>query len=118
MKLRQIADAIGATLAEEGGAAEVEIRRVYASDRMSDLLAEVTPDTLLVTNLVHSMLLRPLELVDSPAICLVNAAEPDEDMLRACGERGVCVMVSPHDMFETCGRLYQVLQGANEGRTG
>lgn len=100
----------------EGGVGEVEIRRVYASDRMSDLLAEVTPDTLLVTNLAHSMLLRPLELVDSPAICLVNGVEPDEGMLQDCRERGVCVMVSPHDMFETCGRLYQVLQGSGEGR--
>jgi hypothetical protein len=51
MKLDKIAEAIGATIITPSDISKIEIRHVYAGDKMSDLLNEASDDTLLVTNL-------------------------------------------------------------------
>jgi len=117
MKLVTLAERIGAELIASGKADSVDIDRVYASDRMSDLLNGVTDTTLLVTNLSHVALIRPVELMDVPAICLLNGTQPDPALLSAASAHGTAILVSRYGMFETCGRLFQLLNGP-DGETG
>ena len=109
MKLAELASQVGATLLTQGPPVSVEIERVYAGDRMSDLLNEASETTLLVTNLSTAHLLRMAELMDLPGICFVNGQMPEAEMVRTAAEHGTALMVSPFAMFETCGRLYQCL---------
>jgi hypothetical protein len=87
-------------------AAPVRIECVYAGDRISDLLEQASPTTLLVTNLASRQLLQLADLMDVPAICFLNGHEPEPELLAAAGVRGPGLLVAPGGMFEVCGRLY------------
>ncbi len=108
MTLRNLADRIEARIAG-GGADDVEIRSVYAGDRMSDLIEHTSQHTLLVTNLTSPQLVRMAELMDAPALCFVEGADPEAELAEAAARAGTVLMVSRYDLFETCGRLYAAL---------
>ena len=111
MKLAEIAKTIDARLIPGSGAADREITRVYAGDRISDLIEQATPDTLLVTNISNAQLIRVADLMDVPGICLVNGAAPAPELAAAAAKSGTLLMVSSRALFETCGRIYLCIQG-------
>jgi hypothetical protein len=109
MRLEQLAGRIGAKVYGPDAGPAVEIDQVYAGDRISDLLNAAGEHGLLISNLASAHLIRVAELMDIPGICLVSAQQPDEKMLAAAREHGTLLVVSPHSLFETCGRVYQCL---------
>ena len=86
-----------------------DVTRVYAGDRVSDLLREASPTTLVVTHLASPQLLRVAELMDLPGICFVRGHRPDAAVAAAATRHGVVLLVSPLGLFETCGRLQACL---------
>jgi hypothetical protein len=116
MNLEDLAGRIGAQVVAKGRAADIGVDRIYAGDRMSDLLNQASDRTLIVTNLASALLIRVAELMDVPGVCLVGGQHVTPELLEAARLHGLFVMVSPHDMFETCGRLYDCWTEAK--RTG
>jgi redox-sensing transcriptional repressor len=114
MKLEDLAHNIGARVITPGRAGGTEIARIYAGDRVSDLLNEASEQTLLVSNLASVQLLRVAELMDVPGICFVNDVEPATDVVELARQNGTLLLVSPAGVFETCGLLYQVLSGEKQ----
>ena len=111
MRLDAIAERIGATLVAGDGGSIADICRVCATNRMSDLLDQIDDHTLLVTGLPHAALVRPVELMDVPGICLLNGAVPEAGLAAAAAAHGAVLMVSPGDMSVTCQRLHELLGG-------
>ena len=109
MKVCELAEKVGATLLTPGSGG-MEVQRIYASDRISDLLNEVTDATLLVTNLSNSALIRLIQLMDVSGLCLLNGAEPEDSVVAAAREHGAALVISPLGMYETCGRLYEAFR--------
>jgi hypothetical protein len=109
MRLAQLAQRIGAQVIVPGRPASVDIEQVYAGDRISDLLNAAGDHTLLISNLAGAHLLRVAELMDIPGLCLVNQQLPDEAMQRTAAEHGTLLMVAAGGLFETCGRIHQIL---------
>ncbi len=107
MKLEELAESIGARIVAPGKPDGTDVAKVYAGDRVSDLLNEASDKTLLVSNLASVQMLRVAELMDVPGICFVNGVEPDEDVCALARENGTLLMISPAGVFETCGRIYQ-----------
>ncbi len=106
MKLGQVAEAICAkVLHPQGAVADADVDRVFAGNRMSELLNQATSTTLIVTNLSNSHLARLAELFDVPGICLVDAVEPDPSLLRAICQCRTSLMVSPLTLDEVGERL-------------
>lgn len=68
---------------------------------MSSLIANASPDTLLVTSLNNSQLIRVAELMDAPGLCLVGGAQPSPELIARAREAGAAIMVSPHGLEET-----------------
>lgn len=114
MKLLELAVKIGANILTGGHGADVEVHRIYAGDLISDLLDQAGCNTLLVTNLSCSQLVDLAELMDSPGLCLVNNCPVDADALAAAARRGTAIVLSPVGIYETCGRIYQVLNQSDE----
>jgi hypothetical protein len=110
MRIEVLAEKIGAKIINPAAGASRPVERVYAGDRMSDLLNQASASTLVVTNLATSQLIRVASLMDLPAICLVNGVIPEPALVAAASESGTALMVSPFDMFETCGRLYECVR--------
>jgi hypothetical protein len=111
MKLEQLIEAIDARVLQPGSKGRTEIAHVFAGDKMSALLERAGPETMLVTSLANTQLACVAELMDCPALCLVDGAEPDPTLLEAAARGDTAVVVCALDMFETCGRLYRRLYG-------
>ncbi len=111
MKANQLASALGAQLLTPESASQKSIGAVCAGDRMSDLLGSAADDVLLVTHIANQGLVNLVELMDVAAICLVNGTHPEAVVEEAARASGTALLVSPWGMYETCGRLYQLLAG-------
>jgi hypothetical protein len=116
MNLEDLAKKIDAKVFSHGKPTPVEINRIYAGDRISDLLNQAVSMTLLVSNLASSQITRVAQLMDLPGICLLDDVIPDPEMIKIVMEHRMLLMVSPVGMFETCGRMYNIL--LEESRTG
>jgi hypothetical protein len=105
----EIAEAAGARVVVRPASAPA-IGHVLAGDRISDLLDESSDRTLVVTNLASRQLLELADLMDVPAVCFLRGVEPDAALAESAAARGTALLVSPADMYETCGRIWACFQ--------
>ncbi len=84
-------------------------RHVYSacgSDMMSDVLAYVKDQAVLMTGLVNAQVIRTAEMMDMVCVVFVRSKQPTEEMLRLAEESGIVVMSTDKRMYEACGILY------------
>ena len=114
MKLQELAQKIGALVLTTGDSGQRTVTKIYAGDRVSDLLNEASDQTLLVTNLVNLQMVRMAELMEVPGICFVDGIDPGREVIELANQNGTLLMVSPLGVFETCGLIYQLLARENQ----
>lgn len=83
-----------------------QVRSACGSDFMSDVLAYVKDQGLLLTGLVNAQVIRTAEMMDMVCIVFVRGKTPDESMLALAREREIVIMRSPLRMYTACGLLY------------
>lgn len=83
-----------------------EVRSACGSDFMSDVLAYVKNQALLLTGLVNPQVIRTAEMMDMQCIVFVRGKVPDETMLEMAADRGILVMTTEKPMYLSCGLLY------------
>ena len=84
-------------------------RHVYSacgSDMMSDVLAYVKDQAVLITGLVNSQVIRTAEMMDMNCIVFVRSKLPTEEMVKLANESGIVLLASSKRMYEACGILY------------
>jgi hypothetical protein len=116
MNLSELALKINARLYPPVGECCAEITGIHAADTMSSLIAHASPDTLIVTSLNNSQLIRIAELMDAPGLCLVGGQQPSPDLVARARETGAAIMVSPHGLEETRRLLEACLSVGAENR--
>lgn len=84
-----------------------EVRTACGSDMMSDVLAFVKDQSVLLTGLVNSQVIRTAEMMDMVCIVFVRGKNPNEEMLELARERGIVIMTCGYRMFTACGLLYE-----------
>ena len=84
-----------------------EIHTACGSDMMSDVLAFVKDQSILLTGLVNSQVVRTADMMDMICIVFVRGKHPDEEMIRLAEERGIALMTTSHRMFTACGLLWE-----------
>jgi redox-sensing transcriptional repressor len=112
VRLDELARCVGAQIITGEACPQRVVEKIYAGDRVSDLLNEASDRTLLVTNLMSLQMIRVAELMDVPAICFVNGVSPEPEIVAKADGTGTTLMVSPIGVFETCGLIYQTLAAA------
>jgi len=112
VRLDELARCIGAQIISGDTCPQRIVEKIYAGDRVSDLLNEASDRTLLVTNLMSLQMIRVAELMDVPAVCFVNGVSPEPEIIAKADSAGTTLMVSPIGVFETCGLIYQSLAAA------
>ena len=85
---------------------ENEVNSACGSDMMSDVLAFVKNQAVLLTGLVNPQVIRTAEMMDMHCIVFVRGKNPSEDMLQLAKECEIVVMSTKMRMFEACGKLY------------
>lgn len=76
------------------------------SDMMSDVLAYVKNQAVLLTGLVNSQVIRTAEMMDMVCIVFVRSKRPTPEMIQLAQESGVVIMATKMRMYEACGKLY------------
>jgi len=92
--------------------ADQEIRYAFASDMMSDVLAHVGEDTMLLTGLINSQSVRTAEMLDVPCLVFVRGKIPHQDAVARAKQIDLPVLLTTCSLFEACGRLYTAGMGA------
>lgn len=110
MKITDLVRRSGMTLSSPAEDAGGDVSRVYAADTISDLMAHASAETLLVTHLDNPQLARVAELMDAPAICLVDGARPGDDLCEAAHRAGAAIMVSGLGLADTVRVLEELLR--------
>jgi hypothetical protein len=107
VELKEIVElAQGSILTRKAGP-DLEISSCGASDLMSDVLANVKADSLLITGLANAQSVRTAEMADIRILIYVRGKVPDPETVKLAEESGISLIVSPLGMYEMCGRLYQ-----------
>ena len=84
-------------------------RSVYSAcgcDLMSDVLAYVKDQAVLLTGLVNPQVIRTAVMMDMVCIVFVRSKIPSEEMLSLAKESGIVVMTTDKRLYEACGLLY------------
>jgi hypothetical protein len=110
MKVAELAEHAGIQLVSPEKHAGTLVSQVYAANTMSDLIAHASSGTILVTHLDNPQLARVAELMDAPAVCLVDGAQPGRELLDAARRAGTAVMVSGLGMADTVRALEELLR--------
>ena len=105
MIVKDIIDILEGEIICEGDL-EQEIKTACGSDMMSDVLAFVKDQSVLLTGLVNPQVVRTAEMMDMACIVFVRGKVPDDSIIRLAEQRGITLLKTRYRMFTACGRLY------------
>ena len=86
---------------------DLEVKTACGSDMMSDVLAFVKDQSVLLTGLLNPQVVRTAEMMDMVCIVFVRGKQPDQTIVDLAQERGIAVLTTPYRMFTACGLLYE-----------
>ena len=84
-------------------------KHVYSacgSDLMSDVLAYVKDQAVLLTGLINSQVVRTAMMMDMVCIVFVRSKDPTEEMLSLARDNGIVILSTDKTLYESCGILY------------
>lgn len=73
---------------------------------MSDVLAFVKDQAVLMTGLVNPQVIRTAVMMDMVCIVFVRSKTPSEEMLSLARDNGIVIMRSERRLYEACGIMY------------
>ena len=84
-------------------------KHVYSacgSDMMSDVLAYVKDQAVLLTGLVNTQVVRTAMMMDMVCIVFVRNKMPTDEMIELARDHGLVLITSEKRMYDACGILY------------
>ena len=116
MKISEISKLLDAELLAGEEHLDSDVISACCSDMMSDVLAYVKDQAVLLTGLVNAQVIRTAEMMDMKCIVFVRSKRPSQDMIDLAEESGIAVLTSPKRMYDACGILYaNGLRGETNG---
>jgi predicted transcriptional regulator len=106
MKIRQIASLLDTQVLCGEQLLDDEVFSACGSDMMSDVLAYVKDQAVLVTGLVNPQVVRTAMMMDMRCVVFVRSKRPTPEMVALADENHIAVLVSGYRMYEACGKLY------------
>lgn len=106
MKIREVMEILKAELICGEELLEEEIDYGYSCDLMSDVLAYVQSNVLLLTGLIHPQVIRTAELLDIKAIAIVRGKIPGDELIAMAKSRDIVLIRTTQSLFTASGVLY------------
>ncbi len=106
MKLTELIQELNLAVRSAEGDLEREVTGGYASDLLSDVLANGEPGNLWITLQIHQNIVAVASMKDFAGIILVNGREPEQDTIEKAEAENIAIMVTELSTFELVGRLY------------
>ncbi|MBE6035491.1 hypothetical protein [Aminipila sp.] len=114
MQIKDIILLLDASLLSSENLLDTPAKSAFASDLMSDVLALVKEQNILLTGLCNPQVLRTAEMLDMNCVILVRGKVPTEEFITMAAEKNICLLTTKKTMFTSCGILYSNgLHGGN-----
>ncbi len=106
MKISQIRELLDAEVLCGNDRLDHEVHSACGSDMMSDVLAYVKDQAVLLTGLINPQVVRTAEMMDMVCVVFVRDKAPTAEMVRLADDAGMVLLKTKKRMYEACGRLY------------
>ncbi len=106
MKISKIAEILEGKIICSADKADTEVNSACASDMMSDVLAFVKDQAVLVTGLSNPQVIRTAEMLDMKCVVLVRGKNPDLITVKLAESKGIVMIRTEEKMFAACGKLF------------
>ena len=106
MKISTIRELLGADVVIGEDMLNEHVYSACGSDMMSDVLAYVKDQAVLLTGLVNTQVVRTAEMMDMRCIVFVRSKQPTPEIVELAKESGIVLLATPKRMYEACGILY------------
>lgn len=106
MKIKEILEILGGTLLTGEDQLEKQLQTGGASDLMSDILAGLSENCVLLTGLTTLQTVRTAIIAGVGAIVIVRGKIPQDEIVAAAKEHQIPLISTPCSMFVSCGRLH------------
>ena len=107
MTIGQVRDILNATLHTPAADLDTQVHGACGSDMMSDVLAYVKDQAVLLTGLNNPQVVRTADMMDMVCIVFVRGKMPGDEVLGLAESRDIAVLSTDLPMFAACGLLYQ-----------
>jgi len=101
MKVREVVDKLGLTVKAGGEGLDREVTGGYASDLLSDVMANAREGDIWVTLQVHENVVAVALLTKIAAVILVGDREPSADTTEKADTEGIPILSTGMTAFET-----------------
>ncbi|MGD8984261.1 MAG: DRTGG domain-containing protein [Desulfobacteraceae bacterium] len=108
LKLTDLVDKLQLEVKTGGHRLDVGVTRGYASDLMSDVMANANEGDLWVTLQTHQNIVAVAAMKALSGIILVNGREPEKETIQKAEAEEVPIMTSRLPTFELVGRLFEL----------
>ena len=106
MKISKIVELLNAEVLCGEENIENEVHSACGCDMMSDVLAFVKEQALLITGLCNPQVVRTAEMMDMRCIVFVRGKVPPKEVIDLAKDAGIVVLSSKERMYVACGVLY------------
>ena len=106
MKISTIVELLNATVLCGDDKLNTHVYSACGSDMMSDALAFVKEQAVLLTGLANPQVVRTAEMMDMRCIVFVRGKKPSAEILELADDCGIVVLASEERMYTACGKLY------------
>lgn len=105
MKISDIAQLIDGEILTHTPKDDIDIHGAFAGDLMSDVLASIQPESLLVTGLNNPQVIRTALIADVRLVILARGKIPSPETIDLANADELPIISSPLGVFEISGRL-------------
>lgn len=106
MKISEIQTLLQADVLNGIDLLDLEIEYGWSCDLMSDVLAFVKNDVVLLTGLVHPQVIRTAEMLDIKAIVFVRGKKPGDEIIRMARDREIVILATDHTLYTASALLH------------
>ena len=107
MKILEIKELLGAEVLVGEEWMDHEVHSACGCDMMSDVLAFVKDQAVLLTGLCNPQVIRTATMMDMRCVVFVRGKKPAGDVLALAQDSGIASLASDMRMYPACGILYQ-----------
>lgn len=106
MKIAEVARILGAKILCGEERIEKEVNSAFGADMMSDVLAFMDEETLLLTGLMNTHVIRTAEMLDLRCIVFVRGKPVPDEIVERAMEEDIVILATDKTLYTSCGLLY------------
>jgi predicted transcriptional regulator len=107
MEITDLINLVNGELLTENTNLNQEISGAMGADLMSDVLASIRPEAVLLTGLCNPQVVRTAQIADIKAIVFVRGKNPAKETIQIANEENIPLITTQYGLFEACGILYK-----------